>query len=45
MMRASLLERAGLQRRAAIAYGVALSQAPPEDKLDPATASRDAPCA
>jgi aspartate beta-hydroxylase len=36
MMRASLLERAGQTRAAALAYGVALTQAPPDARLDPA---------
>jgi aspartate beta-hydroxylase len=37
LMKASLLERAGEARAAALAYGVALTQAPPAERLDPAT--------
>ena len=37
LMKASLLERQGHQRQAATAYGVALTQAPPDDKLDAPT--------
>ncbi|MDB5419330.1 MAG: aspartyl beta-hydroxylase, partial [Phenylobacterium sp.] len=35
--RASLLERQGQAKAAAVAYGVALSQAPPLERLDPGT--------
>jgi aspartyl/asparaginyl beta-hydroxylase (cupin superfamily) len=37
LMKASLLERAGQTRAAALAYGIALTQAPPDDRFDPAT--------
>jgi aspartate beta-hydroxylase len=37
LMKASLLERQGKARQAATAYGVALTQAPPDAQLDPAT--------
>src|SRR5262245_40144079 len=37
LMRASLLERQGKARQAATAYGVALTQAPPDSQLDPPT--------
>jgi aspartyl/asparaginyl beta-hydroxylase (cupin superfamily) len=37
LMKASLLERQGHGRQAALAYGVALTQAPPDEALDPAT--------
>jgi aspartate beta-hydroxylase len=36
LMKASLLDNAGHGRAAALAYGVALTQAPPDDRLDPA---------
>ncbi len=39
LMKASLLERAGEARAAAHAYGVALTQAPPDARLDPAVRS------
>ena len=37
LMKASLLERAGEATQAGIGYGLALTQAPPPDRLDPAT--------
>ncbi len=37
LMKASLLDRGGEPRAAALAYGVALTQAPPDERLDPAT--------
>ena len=37
LMKAAVLERQGRTRDAGAAYGVALTQAPPEDKLDDAT--------
>ena len=37
LMKASLLERLGRMRQAAGAYGIALTQAPPDDRLDAAT--------
>jgi aspartate beta-hydroxylase len=37
LMKASLLEREGEMIQAGIGYGLALTQAPPPDKLDPAT--------
>jgi aspartyl/asparaginyl beta-hydroxylase (cupin superfamily) len=37
LMKASLLERQGKARQAATAYGVALTQAPPDSQLDAAT--------
>jgi aspartate beta-hydroxylase len=37
LMNATLLERAGQERAAASAYGVALAQAPPDQYVDPAT--------
>lgn len=37
LMNASLLERAGDHKAAAVAYGIAVFQAPPDDQLDPPT--------
>jgi aspartyl/asparaginyl beta-hydroxylase (cupin superfamily) len=37
LMKASLLERAGRDREAVAAYAIALSQAPPDDRLDAPT--------
>jgi aspartyl/asparaginyl beta-hydroxylase (cupin superfamily) len=37
LMKAAVLERQGRTRDAGVAYGVALTQAPPEDQLDDAT--------
>ena len=37
LMRATLIEREGRQREAAQAYGIALTQAPPDAQLDPTT--------
>ncbi|HLI65430.1 MAG TPA: aspartyl/asparaginyl beta-hydroxylase domain-containing protein [Caulobacteraceae bacterium] len=34
LMKASLLERAGQERASALAYGIALTQAPPDERLD-----------
>lgn len=39
LMNASLLERAGDRKAAAVAYGIAVFQAPPDDQLDPPTLS------
>jgi aspartate beta-hydroxylase len=37
LMKGSLLDRAGQTRAAAHAYGVALTQAPPDERIDPTT--------
>jgi len=37
LMKATLIEREGREREAAMAYGIALSQAPPDAQLDAAT--------
>lgn len=37
LMKATLIEREGHEREAAIAYGIALALAPPDAQLDPAT--------
>ena len=37
LMKATILERQGETRQAGAAYGLALTQAPPPDRLDPAT--------
>ena len=39
LMKATLIEREGRAREAALAFGIALTQAPPDERLDPTTLS------